>query len=170
MPELTLRLVLLHHAGRQARAASFDVAHRAVLTEAAAQPHHALVELDTAKLKALGPDVPAGKLGTSGKPDQLPLVLPGSFQRLLELAKVGALVAGAAQPNAVSGEVPPPWSNIAVGATVLASEAEGDGWWECIVLAVEGINVRLRWRDYPDLDYFNKSVTQLGLMSPSGER
>ncbi len=170
MPEPTLRLVLLHHAGRQARAASFDIAHRAVLTDAAAQPHHALVELDTAKLKTLGPDVPAGKLGAGGKAEPLPLVLPGSFQRLLELAKVGGLVKGTTAPTGPAGVVPAPWSNLAVGMTVLASDELVGGWWECVVLAIDGTDVQLRWRDYPDLEYFAKPVTNLGLMSPSGER
>ena len=116
--------------------------------------------------KRSAPDVPAGKLGAGGKPEPLPLVLPGSFQRLLELAKVGGLLKGTTPPTGPAGNLPAPWSNLAVGMTVLASDEIEGGWWECVVLAINGTDVQLRWRDYPDLEYFAKPVTNVGLMSP----
>jgi hypothetical protein len=171
MPDPTLRLVLLQHTDRQPRGAWFEVAHRQVLATAAIQPRHALVEIDATKLEALAPDLTPGKLGPNGMPDPLPLMLAGPFQRLLELAKVGALVAplGSTVPPKV--DLPAPWSNLVVGSTVLASDDQDDGWWECIVTALEGRNrLRLRWRDFPGYNHFSKSVTQVGLPPPGGKR
>jgi hypothetical protein len=174
MQSPTTRLVLLQHVNRQVRAAWFDLAHRTVLTEAAAQPQHALVEIEATKLKELAPDIQPGKLAANGKPDILPLALVGPFQRLLELAKVGALVTKAAVPATApasataKSDVPPPWSEIVVGSVVLASEGGENGWFECVVVAFDGNSVRLRWRDYPDVAPFYRPVNRLGLLSFSG--
>ncbi len=67
--------------------------------------------------------------------------------------------------------MPPPWSAVVVGSVVLASDAKDEGWWEAVVLALEGGNMlRLRWRDYPEYDQFNRLITRVGLLPPGGQR
>src|SRR5688500_3898377 len=61
-------------------------------------------------------------------------------------------------PVSVDAEprIPDPWTTIAVGSIVLASVSRDDGWWECVVLAVEPSNdtLTLSWRDWPRMPSF----------------
>jgi len=43
---------------------------------------------------------------------------------------------------------PASWQAIEVGSLVIAHESHEDGWWEAIVVAIEGDQLVLRWRDY----------------------
>ncbi len=44
---------------------------------------------------------------------------------------------------------PKTWEEIKVGSLVIAHESMVDGWWEAIVLEVNGDKLTVRWRDYP---------------------
>ncbi len=174
MPDPTPRLVLLHLANRQPRGAWFDATHRDGLLKAAAEPNHAYVELDVARLKEIAPTLGTVKISAAGRPDPLPVMLAGAFEKLLALATVGPLAKAqppAAMPGTGKINVPVPWSDIVVGSVVLASDAQEDGWFECTVLEIAAPGLlRIRWRDYPDYEPFHRPVERVGLMPISGKR
>lgn len=162
MTDASKRLVLLHHAGKEGRAAWFDVSHRAALTKVASEPGFALIEVDQAVLDEADPNMAEGRLAADGKPEKLPVVLRPGFERLLGLA------AGQKAP----GTPRSPWDDIVVGSVVLASDSKEDGWHECVVAGIEanGQTLHLRWRDYPDFPPFTKPVNRIGLLPRSGLR
>ncbi len=63
---------------------------------------------------------------------------------------------------------PQDWDEISVGDLVLAYDAaESEGWYEAVVLAVDGDLLRLRWRDYPRERLNPQRRDQVGLLPPS---
>ena len=173
MTDATKRLVLLYHGTQEPRGAWFEVVHRAALTQAAAAAGHILFELERAKLDQIDPDMPGGVLAATGKPEPLPVMLRATYDRLMAMIEAGQVgkVAGVTGKASVPG-VPVPWSDIRVGWIVLASDDKDDGWWEAVVTAIEndGRTLQLRWRDFPEAERFSRSVTRVGLISPSGQR
>lgn len=186
MPDITKRLVLLDTRTKEGRGAWFDLAHRAALAKVAAEPGHVLLEMETAKLDQIAADFPTGKVNPHGKPDMLPVVPQAVVDRLVALAALskteGTATAAApakvgappmpAPARAAEPAVPAPWSQVAAGSVVLASDAQDDGWWECIVEAVEGEGgtLVLRWRDFPGLATFRKPLARVGMLPQSGLR
>lgn len=186
MHDTTKRLVLLDTRTKEGRGAWFDLSHWAALAKVAGELGHLLVEVDTAKLDQLAPDLPAGKVNPHGKPDTLPVVPQAVIERLAALVAPSQPDGTAAPPvntktnappavslaKAAEPTVPIPWSQVATGSVVLASDVQDDGWWECIVEAVEaeGDTLVLRWRDFPGLDTFRKPLARVGILPQSGLR
>ena len=61
---------------------------------------------------------------------------------------------------------PRDWQDLSIGHLVLATEGGGEGWWEAIVIAVEGDMITLRWRDYPRHPKFSQHRSAVALMKP----
>lgn len=60
------------------------------------------------------------------------------------------------------------WSKIEVGTIVLASQPDiyGPGWWEGVVVGVDGDNLRLRWMDEPAEEPVKVSRREVALRHP----
>jgi hypothetical protein len=85
---------------------------------------------------------------------------------------------GAASKPAQAGEpaAPPPapaptvsprprtWDEIGIGSLVLATVGVEDGWWESVVLGVNGEMLTLKWRDFPGERTFVRRRTELALL------
>jgi hypothetical protein len=98
-----------------------------------------------------------------------------------------ALVAMLDEPNGVTSKpaqasgpaAPPPapaptvsprpedWDEIGIGSLVLATVGVEDGWWESIVLGVNGEMLTLKWRDFPGERTFVRRRTELALLPVS---
>jgi hypothetical protein len=53
---------------------------------------------------------------------------------------------------------------------VIAQEDDaGDGWWEAIVIAVDGDRLTLQWRDYPKQPKIKRHRTAVALLKPSAQ-
>ncbi len=163
------RLVLLEQGADEYRGAWFDGSHRAALARAAASPHRALVSIEQSKLDQIDPDIQSGYLLPDGSPDTLALMRRPVFERLAGLAEPSGLAALSAAAHRLGRlGAPLPWSEIEPGAIVLARAGRDEGWWECVVVEVDGGGaVQLQWRDYPG-ESFRRSITCVGLLSPSG--
>jgi hypothetical protein len=88
---------------------------------------------------------------------------------------------GAASKPAQAGEpaAPPPaptptvsprprtWDEIGIGSLVLAIVGVEDGWWESVVLGVNGEMLTLKWRDFPGERTFIRRRTELALLPVS---
>lgn len=57
-----------------------------------------------------------------------------------------------------------------MASLVIAQETEpSDGWWEAIVVAVDGDALILQWRDYPKLPKIKRHRTAVALLKPSAQ-
>jgi hypothetical protein len=61
----------------------------------------------------------------------------------------GAQGAGGEAAEAGSPGLPHNWDEIAVGHLVIANEGPGWGWFDAIVVEVNGDMLTLHWRDFP---------------------
>ena len=63
------------------------------------------------------------------------------------------------------------WSKIEVGTVVLATQPDvyGPGWWEGLVVGVDGDGVTLRWLDEPDEDPVRFSLRNVALRHPGAD-
>jgi hypothetical protein len=59
---------------------------------------------------------------------------------------------------------PRTWDEIGIGSLVLATVGVEDGWWESVVLGVNGEMFTLKWRDYPRERTFVRRRTELALL------
>ena len=76
----------------------------------------------------------------------------------------------AAPPPALTPTVSPrprTWDEIGIGSLVLATVGVGDGWWESVVLGLNGEMFTLKWRDFPREPTFVRRRTDLALLSVS---
>lgn len=59
------------------------------------------------------------------------------------------------------------WQAVTKGDLVLAQESLSDGWWEAVIVELEGDVITLQWRDYPRLPKFLRHREGLALINPS---
>jgi hypothetical protein len=69
--------------------------------------------------------------------------------------------------GAVAQGFPRSWDDISIGHLVLATEGGGEGYWEAIVIGVEGDMVTMRWRDFHGYAKFTQNRTAVALLKPS---
>ena len=86
-----------------------------------------------------------------------------------EVAATGPVKASepAAPPPAPTPTVSPrprTWDEIRIGSLVLATVGVEDGWWESVVLGVNGEMLTLKWRDFPGEPTFIRRRTELALL------
>jgi len=74
----------------------------------------------------------------------------------------GTASSGGGAPNAP--QRPQDWDEIGIGSLVLAHEGPEDGWWESIVIGVNGESLSLKWRDWPRYPVFVRRRTDLALL------
>ena len=59
---------------------------------------------------------------------------------------------------------PQSWEEIGIGSVVLAHESVDEGWWESVVLGINGEALTLKWRDFPREPVFVRRRTKLALL------
>ena len=64
---------------------------------------------------------------------------------------------------------PQSWDEIGIGSVVLAHESLDEGWWESVVLGVNGEALTLKWRDYPREKVFVRRRTALALLPAAAQ-
>lgn len=162
-----LVLIELDPATGTTRGARFDPAVRDALAKALADTAAILVDVDGPKLDQIDADFPQGKLAQSGKP-VLPMIKRATYDRLAALATP----LPSAGPPRQEAQKSDPFVNLKPGSVVLASDNKDDGWWEATVVRVEqnGATLRLKWRDYPELDEFTKPLTRVAIPPANGAR
>jgi hypothetical protein len=64
--------------------------------------------------------------------------------------------------------LPIDWKGLAVDQLVIAPEAKADdGFWESVIVEIEGDELTLRWRDYPKQPKFKRSRHAVALLNPT---
>ena len=126
--------------------------------------HVIQVPAENSQLHALAEGLPLGKIFATGRAF-VPFVARARFDKLATLVHGGVTI----EERRAAG-VPPVcplraifttdaintvdalWSNIEIGTVVLAAQPElyGPGWWEGIVVAINGDDLTLRWLETED--------------------
>lgn len=162
----------------------FALSDTAKVATAADLMDMAVIEVKTPDLVAIAAALPRGKLFDSGRAF-VPFVKRETYEKLATYldddfiaatsARIEAAAPGgsgaAGYAKASKGEtttrLPEDWSKLAVGDRVLASDGPGDGWYEAdIQEALPDDKFRLRWRDWPELSDFTRSITDIALLHP----
>src|SRR5215211_2795739 len=148
-------------------ASRFDESHAALVTRAAELMGFYVLRVtaDQDEAYAIAEALPVGKIFASGKAF-VPFVAYSAFEKLRILVEEGAIfrpptdeAPAPEQPTAAMftdegrGVAEALWSKIEIGTIVLAAQPDlyGPGWWQSVVVAVEGDDLTLRWVDDPDV-------------------
>jgi hypothetical protein len=134
-------------------------------------------------LYALAEGLPLGKIFATGRAF-VPFVARAAFDRLAALVE-GGITSEARRAAGVRPVYPLAdmytteavstadalWSKVEVGSVVLAEQPDlyGPGWWQSVVVAIDGDDLTLRWMDDPTLEPFHSSRRQVGLRHPGSD-
>lgn len=172
----TATVIVFGRDGKKARGSWFPAEAGAAAHSAAKAMGMNALDVANDDVRHLATRLPQGRLFDSGKAF-VPFVQSAVLDALVthlprgQSLKVRASAASAAPvPTAVSKAAsgvthhPKDWQDIKVGSLVLATEGDGEGWFECVVQEAYEKEVRLKWRDYPDYEAFTRGRDQLALM------
>jgi len=142
--------------------------------------HVITVSPDNDELHGIAAALPLGKIYATGRAF-VPFVSRGRFDKLGTLVEGGVTIAQRSESGAASvypkadmfttdtiNTADTLWSKIDVGMVVLATQPEvyGPGWWEGIVVGIEGDNLKVRWLDEPDEDGIKVPRREVALRHP----
>lgn len=190
-PEPPALVVFGKDDGGKPHASWFDAEEAPLAMKAAGLMGMVVLPVDKDELRALALKAPHGKVFASGKAF-VPFVKAALFEDLVgympdpnawpdrperpakpeKLPRAGKransyAAAKDGSPSAQKPRYPKDWDAIAVGDTVLACEADQDGWFEAKVVEVKpGAQLTLQWRDWPDLPPFLRKAQQVALIHP----
>jgi hypothetical protein len=136
------------------------------------------------ELYGLAERLPLGKIFATGRAF-VPFVAGAAFAKLATLVEGGVTI----EQRAKSGAEPVQpladmftteainiadalWAKIEVGSVVLAQQPDtyGPGWWESVVVGVDGDDLRLNWLDESDHTEFHASRRDVALPHPGDPR
>src|SRR5438309_9495912 len=145
--------------------------------------HVVRVLLENPELYAVAEGLPLGKIFATGRAF-VPFVARAAFDKLATLVEGGVTI----EARAAAGVAPvypladiftteavntadTLWAKIEVGTVVLAAQPEvwGPGWWEGIVVGVDGDDLMLRWIETPAEDSFRASRRNVALRHPGAD-
>ena len=139
-------------ADKKPRAARFDNSQPKLVAKAAELMNLKLCEVNSPAIAELAKKLPNGRLYANGNGFIPPVkrdlytTLGDGMPRQAETAEPKVPVVGT---EAGSPGLPRNWDEIAPGHLVIASEGPGNGWWDAIVVEVNGDMLTLHWRDLP---------------------
>jgi hypothetical protein len=145
--------------------------------------HVVRVSSDNEELYGIAESLPVGKIFSTGRAF-VPFVARAAFDKLRALVDGGVIVpapseqpADAVLPSAAmftteaATAATALWSKIEVGTVVLAAQPDlyGPGWWQVVVVGVDGDDLTLRWVDDPAEEPFRLTRRDVGLRHPGAE-
>lgn len=163
-------------------ASRFDESDAALVTRAAELMEFYVLRVtaDQGEVYGIAEALPAGKIFSSGKAF-VPFVAYSAFAKLRILLEEGAIFPpppdeepAPEQPTAAMftdegrGIAEALWSKIEIGTIVLAAQPDlyGPGWWQSVVVAVDGDDLTLRWVDDTAEKPFSLTRRDVGLLHP----
>ena len=142
--------------------------------------HVIRVPADNAELHGIAERLPLGKIFATGRAF-VPFVSRSAFDRLATLVEggvttrapqaIGANQAAEMLQAASDDTADALWAKVEVGTVVLAAQPDlyGPGWWEGVVVGVDGDDLTLRWMDDPELEPFHLSRRDIALRHPGAD-
>ena len=147
------------------RAARFQGANPDLVAKAAQVMDLKLCEATSPELSELAQKLPAGRLYAAGK-GFVPYVKTDLYAKLVTATGGELTNRTGEQPPAAPG-LPRSWEDIAVGHLVLGqADSAEDGWWEVIVVSIEGDMLTVRVRDYPKEPTYLRHRNAVALLRP----
>jgi hypothetical protein len=159
------------------KAARFGKNAATLALKAAGQLQLRTIAGDDPKIAEIAARLPVGRVHATGKAF-VPFVRRDLYDKLLAAAGngngsspvrlTGSHAGGAATASPPSGNpnLPCSWDQIALGDLVVAQQGLEDGWYEAIVVEVNGDMLTLRWRDYPRERRVVRHRLRVGLLYP----
>jgi hypothetical protein len=142
------------------KAARFGKDAASLAVKAASQLRLRVLPTDQPKVAEIAARLPVGRVHATGKTfvpfvrrelyDKL-IAAAGNGNSAISVRTVASQASGPAKTSSPSANpnLPHSWDRIGLGDLVVAQEALEDGWYEAIVVEVNGDMLTLRWRDYP---------------------
>jgi hypothetical protein len=143
------------------KAARFSKEYAGLAIKAASQLALQVLAGNDPRLAAIAPRLPVGRVHATGR-TFVPFIRPELYNELVAAAGNGDLAqppaprnngtsgnAAGSRPPGASAKLPRNWQEIGIGDLVVAQQSVEDGWYEAIVLEVNGDMLTTRWRDYP---------------------
>lgn len=176
---------------RKPRAARFGSAHAHLAAKAAELMSLTACPVNSGTLAEIAEKLPTGRMYANGRAF-VPNVRRDLYAKLIAAAgtnnggngqgqsdgpaekpaepaaagnKPGPSAVEPAEPVVAQG-YPCDWNDISVGHLVIASGGATDGWWEAIVIGLEGDMLTLRWRDFPKYPKFAQHRSAVALLKP----
>ena len=143
--------------------------------------HVIRVPAKNSELHGIAKGLPLGKIFATGRAF-VPFVGRASFDKLAALVEGGVTEARAASGAAAvdpladmfTGEAVNTadalWSKVEIGSVVLASQPDlwGPGWWESVVIGIDGDDLTLRWTEAAE-EPFHASRRNVALRHPGAD-
>ncbi len=150
-------------ADKKPRAAWFDASQPKLVAKAAELMNLKLCEVTSPAIAELAKDLPVGHLYANGT-GFIPTVK-------YDLYTVLSATVAAESPNADGNDrapaLPGDWDDIEPGHLVIANEGPGYGWWDAIVVEVNGDMLTLHWRDFPWQENVVQHRSAVALIRPA---
>ena len=109
-----------------------------------------LCEVTSPGIAEVAKDLPVGHLYANGS-GFVPTIKYDLYTKLSATIAAESRSAGSDNGGGPAGSpgLPGDWDEIDIGHLVIANEGPGNGWWDAIVVEVNGDMLTLRWRDFP---------------------
>jgi hypothetical protein len=159
------------------KGARFGREHARLAIKAAAQLQLNVLASNDPRVAEIAARLPVGRVHATGR-TFVPFIRRDLYDGLVAaggngnsaspVRLTGSQVGGAATASPPSGNpnLPRNWQEIGLGDQVVAQEDPEDGWYEAIVIEVNGDMLTLRWRDYPRLRQIVRHRLRVGLLYP----
>jgi hypothetical protein len=160
------------------KGARFGREHASLAIKAATQLQLNVLASNDPKVAEIAARLPVGRVHATGR-TFVPFIRRDLYDKLVAAAPNGNLgqpltppsgtTGGAAgsRPPGSSPNLPRSWREIGLGDLVVAQEEDPtDGWYEAVVIEVNGDMLTLRWRDYPRERKIVRHRLRVGLRYP----
>src|SRR4051812_28169391 len=181
-------VVFGHDDAGKPRASWFDAGSADLASKAADLMKMRVLRVETEEQKAVARQLAPGRVFASGRAFT-PFARTAVFSQLVELAgdssdpstnsKPAAIASNGSAASGDQGPGPAPTApadpkggpsrpqsldEIGIGSVVLATVGVEDGWWESIVIGVNGESFTLKWRDFPREPVFVRRRIEVALL------
>jgi hypothetical protein len=159
------------------KGARFGREHASLAIKAATQLELNVLASNDPKVDEIAARLPVGRVHATGR-TFVPFIRRDLYDKLVAAAANGnghaparamaSQSAGAATaklPGSAPG-LPRNWHEVGLGDLVVAQQSLEDGWYEAIVIEVNGDMLTLRWRDYPRERRIVRHRLRVGLLYP----
>jgi hypothetical protein len=145
--------------------------------------HVIRVPADNAELHAIAEALPLGKIFATGRAF-VPFVARSAFDKLAALVEGGVTITARAEAGVAPvspladmftteavNTADALWAKVEVGTVVLAAQPDlyGPGWWEGVVVGVNGDDLTLRWMDEPTEEPLRVTRRDVALRHPGAD-
>ncbi len=157
------------------KGARFGKQHAGLAIKAAAQLQLNVLASNDPNVAELAARLPVGRVHATGR-TFVPFIRRDLYDKLLAAAangnahsassSSGSSGASGSTPGGSAPHLPRHWQEIGVGDLVVANLDRWEGWYEAIVVHVDGDMLTLRWRDYPRERKIVRHRLRLALRNP----